>query len=452
MKTYLGMYRYSANLDLLYETPADLAIDIAPPRHNLEAMLRRIAKTGRLVLTEEESKRFLTTYGLPVVRQETTRNVGEALAAAKALGYPVVLKVVSHDITHKNAAGGVEVGICSPEDLERSYAQLLERVKLRAPDAEIEGVAVQMMVRHIDYEIILGMKKDQQFGSVIIFGSGGVGAERLADFSVSLPPLNPILARRMMEDTRIYRSLSEPPTGVDPPDLAALDELITKLSNLVVDFPEIAEIDINPVVISRGKPVAVDARIIIDQSVLDGSPDTPHLVITPYPTRFVSPWKLTDGTDVLLRPIKSEDERMIAEMLATMSEESLHDRFYEGVPEFTHNRLVRFTNIDYERELAIIAELTTKGGKRIIGVGRLIGDPERGEGEFTVIVHDKFHGRGLGYKLVDLVIGIAEERGFKRLVGTISADNQRMLDLVEELGFSVVSTEDGVTRVRLDLG
>ena len=452
VKTYLGMYRYSANLDLLYETPAELTIDIAPPRHNLEAMLRRIAKSGRLVLTEEESKRFLTTYGLPVVRQETTHNVGEALVAAKALGYPVVLKVVSHDITHKNAAGGVEVGICSPEDLERSYAQLLERVKLRSPDAEIEGVAVQMMVRHIDYEIILGMKKDRQFGSVIIFGSGGVGAERLADFSVSLPPLNPILARRMMEDTRIYRSLSEPPTGVDPPDLAALDELITKLSNLVVDFPEIAEIDINPVVIAQGKPVAVDARIIIDQSVLDGSPDTPHLVITPYPTRFVSPWKLTDGTEVLLRPIKSEDEPMIAEMLATMSEESLHDRFYEGVPEFTHNRLVRFTNIDYERELAIVAELTTKSGKRIIGVGRLIGDPERGEGEFTVIVHDKFHGRGLGYKLVDLVIGIAEERGFKRLVGTISADNQRMLDLVEELGFSAVSTSDGVTRVRLDLG
>jgi acetyltransferase len=231
-----------------------------------------------------------------------------------------------------------------------------------------------------------------------------------------------------------------------------LEELLAILSNIAVDFPEIAEIDINPVVIAQGKPVAVDARIIIDQSVLDGSPDTPHLVITPYPTRFVSPWKLTDGTDVLLRPIKSEDEPMIAEMLATMSEESLHDRFYEGVPEFTHNRLVRFTNIDYERELAIIAELTTKGGKRIIGVGRLIGDPERGEGEFTVIVHDKFHGRGLGYKLVDLVIGIAEERGFKRLVGTISADNQRMLDLVEELGFSAVSTEDGVTRVRLDLG
>ena len=452
VKTYLGMYRYSANLELLYETPAELTVDVAPPRHNLEAMLRRIAKSGRLVLTEEESKRFLTTYGIPVIRQETTHSVAEALAAAKAIGYPVVLKIVSHDITHKNAAGGVEVGICSAPDLERSYGQLLERVKERAPDAEIEGVAVQMMVRNVDYELILGMKKDLQFGSVVIFGAGGVGAEGLADFSVSLPPLNPVLARRMMEETRIYRSLAKPPKGVTPPDLDALGGMITMLSNLVVDFPEIAEIDVNPVVIADGQPVAVDARIIIDQSVLDGTPEAPHLVITPYPTRFISPWRLADGTDIILRPIKSEDEPMIAQMLATMSDEALHERFYEGVPRFDHDRLVRFTNIDYERELAIVAELTTKRGKRIIGVGRLIGDPERDEAEFTVIVHDEFHNRGLGFKLVDLIIGIAEERGFTGLFGTISADNQRMLDLTEQLGFAASSAENNIVTVRLDLG
>ena len=364
----------------------------------------------------------------------------------------MVLKIVSHDITHKNAVGGVEVGICSAPDLERSYAHILERVKERAPDAAIEGVAVQMMVRHVDYELILGMKKDLQFGSVVIFGAGGVGAEGLADFSVSLPPLNPVLARRMMEETRIYRSLAKPPKGVTPPDLAALDGMITMLSNLVVDFPEIAEIDVNPVVIAQGKPVAVDARIIIDQSVLDGTPETPHLVITPYPTRFITPWRLTDGTEILLRPIKPEDESMIAEMLSTMSEETLHERFFEGIPHFDHDRLVRFTNIDYERELAIVAELTGKRGKRIIGVGRVIGDPERGTGEFTVIVHDEFHGRGLGFKLVDLIIGIAEEKGFTELTGAISADNERMLDLTEQLGFSASPAENGVVTVRLELG
>jgi acetyltransferase len=452
VKTYLGMYRYSRNLELLYETPSELAVDLAPPRHNLEAMLRRTAKTGRLVLTEEESKRFLTTYGIPVVDQRIVKNVEEALSAAAEVGYPVVLKVVSHDITHKNASGGIELGLCSSSDLERGYAEMLARVAQRAPDATIEGVSVQKMVRNVDYELIVGMKKDRQFGSVIVFGAGGVRAEGLADFAVSLPPLNPVLARRMMEETRIYKSMQRPPRGVEPPDLAAIDELITMLSNLVVDFPEIAEIDVNPVVISNGIPIAVDARIIIDQSVLDGKPESPHLVITPYPTRFVTPWKLLDGTEVLLRPIRPEDEPMIDQMLSTMSEDALRDRFFDGVPVFNHARLVRFTNIDYEREIAMVAEMTQKNRKRIIGVGRLMGDPERGFGEFTVIVHNEFHGRGLGFKLVDVIIGIAEEKGFAQIGGSIAADNQRMLTLTEELGFRVESTENGVTKVCLDLG
>ncbi len=459
VKVYLGMYRYSRNLELLYETPSELAIDVAPPRHNLEAMLRRTAKTGRLVLTEEESKRFLTTYGMPVVEQRTAHGVDDALKAAEEIGYPVVLKVVSHDITHKNAAGGVEVGICSPPDLERGYAEIMRRVAQSEPDAAIEGISVQKMVRRVDYELILGMKKDQQFGSVIVFGTGGVRAEGLADFSVSLPPLNQVLARRMMEETRIYRSLTKPPRGIKQPDLSAIDEMITELSNLVVDFPEIAEIDINPVVVSEGRPFAVDARIVIDQSVLDGHPETPHLVITPYPTRYVAPWKLTDGTEVLMRPIKPEDEPMIGEMLATMDEATLRGRFFDGIPEWTHERLVRFTNIDYERELAIVAELTEAGGrKRIIGVGRLLGEPERGPeaqrgtGEFTVLVHNEFHGKGLGFKLVDIIIGIAEEKGFSQLGGSFAEDNARMLELTESLGFRVDSTANGVTRVCLDLG
>jgi len=452
VKTYLGMYRYSRNLELLYETPSELAIDVAPPRHNLQAMLRRIAKTGRLVLTEEESKRFLTTYGMPVIEQRTAHSVDEALQAAEEIGFPVVLKIVSHDITHKNAAGGVEVGICSEPDLMRAYAEILERVKEREPDAVIEGIAVQKMVRHVDYELILGMKKDLQFGSVIVFGAGGTGAERLADFSVSLPPLNQVLARRMMEETRIFRSLQRPPKGVTQPDLNAIDELITELSNLVVDFPEIAEIDVNPVVISGGKPIAVDARIVIDTSVLDGAPETPHLVITPYPTRYITPWKLADGTELLLRPIKPEDEPMIAEMLATMGEESLRSRFFEGVPQFTHDRLVRFANNDYEREIAMIAELAEPGHKRIIGVGRLIGDPERGAGEFTVLVHDEFQGRGLGFKLVDLLIGIAEEKGFAQIAGSFTEDNERMRELTDALGFRVDSTDEGIVSVCLDLG
>ncbi len=451
VKTYLDMFRYSRNLELLYETPAELAIDENPPHHSLEALIRRVARSGRIILTEEESKRFLTTYGMQVIGQRIAHTLDEALEAAEQTGYPVVLKIVSHEITHKNAVGGVEVGVCSPTDLERAYAEMLARVKERAPDATIEGVSVQEMVRPIDYELILGMKKDRQFGSVLVFGAGGVGAEGLADFSVSLPPLNQVLARRMMEDTRIFKSMQRSPRGVEPPDFAALDQMLTVLSNIVVDFPEIAEIDVNPVVISRGKPCAVDARIIIDQSVIDGTPETPHLIITPYPSHLVAPWKLNDGTEVLLRPIKSEDERMIGEMLATMSEASLKGRFFAGIPVFTHERLVRFTNIDYQRELAIVAEVTEGKAKRIIGVGRLIGDPERACGEFSVIVHDEFQGKGLGHKLVDLIIGIAESEGITIIEGLVGEDNKPVLSLTQELGFVVQSTQDGIVRVKLEL-
>ncbi len=451
VRTYLGMYRYARNLELLYETPAELPIDVAPPKHNLQAMLRRVARSGRNVLTEEESKRFVTTYGIPIIPQSMTTDVKGALAAAKRIGYPVVLKVVSHDITHKSAVGGVETGVCSGPDLEQAYDRLLARVDRSSPGAVIEGVSVQKMVRKVDYELILGMKKDWQFGSVIVFGAGGVGAEGLADFAVSLPPLNQVLARRMMEETRIFKTMQKPIGGAVPPDIGEIEELLTVLSNIVVDFPEIAEIDINPVVISDGKARAVDARIVIDESVLAGKPQFPHLVITPYPTRYVTPWKLSDGTEVLLRPIRPEDEPMEAEMLASVSEETLRGRFLQNLKNISHEMLVRFTNIDYDREMAIVAELTRGKKKRLIGVGRLMGEADRGRGEFAVLVHDDFQGRGLGFKLTDVIIGIAQEKGLREITGYVDADNHRMLKVVEELGFVAESTTDCVTAVRLEL-
>jgi acetyltransferase len=449
VRTYLSMYQYSRNLEQLYETPAELPIDMAPPKHNLQAMLRRVAKSGRDLLTEEESKRFITTYGFPVVPQITAEDVDEAQAAARKIGFPVVLKIVSHDITHKSAAGGVEVGVCSPDDLDAAYARMIKRVKKSSPKATIEGVSVQKMVRKVDYELILGMKKDRQFGSVIVFGSGGVAAEGLADFAVGLPPLNSTLARRMMEETRIFRTIQSPRRGVVAPQVGELEELLTMLSNIVVDFPEIAEIDINPLVISDGAAVAVDARIAIDMSVLEGKAKQPHLVITPYPTRYVTPWRLSDGTEVILRPIRPEDEPMEYELLTTTSEETLRGRFLENLVNISHEMLVRFTNIDYDREMAIVAELTRGKKKRIIGVGRLTGEADRGRGEFAVLVHDEFQGRGLGFKLTDTMIGIAQEKGLREINGYIDANNRRMLRVVSELGFVAEGTSDGVTTVKL---
>lgn len=451
VKSYMGMYEYARNLELLYETPAQLAIDVAPPIHNLRATLHRIARSGRKVLTEDESKRFVKTYGIPVVSQRLTRNVDEALVAAGRITYPVVLKIVSQGITHKSAAGGVETGVCSPQDLESAYARLLARVHKSSPKAVIDGVSVQKMVRAVDYEVILGLKKDPQFGSVIVFGEGGVAAEELDDFAVALPPLNQTLAHRMMEETRIFERMLEPPRGVTAPVIGELEELLIKLSNIAVDFPEIAEIDINPLVIAAGHACAVDARIVIDESVIAGKPKMPHLVISPYPTRYVTPWRLSDGTEVLLRPIRPEDEPLEAEMLATLSTETLRGRFFEHNIDITHEMLVRFTNIDYDREMAIIAELTHGKKKRMIGVGRLMAEADRGCGEFAVVVHDDFQSKGLGYKLTDVLIGIAQEKGLREITGYIDAGNSRMLQVVEELGFVRVRTDDRVATVRLDL-
>jgi acetyltransferase len=401
------------------------------------------------VLTEDESKRFITTYGFPVAPQIVAETEAEALSAAQKIGYPVVLKVVANEITHKSSVGGVEIGVCSPTDLEGAYQRIMKRVAKNSPKAAIEGVAVQKMVREVDFELILGMKTDHQFGSVIVFGAGGVGAEGLADFSVSLPPLNQTLARRMMEETRIFRTIQSPRRGVVAPDVCELEELLTKLSNMAVDFPEIAEIVINPLVLSDGGACAVDARIVIDTGVMEGKPTHPHLVITPYPTRYVTPWRLSDGTEVILRPIRPEDEPMEYELLKTTSEETLRARFLGNVVNITHEMLVRFTNIDYDREMAIVAEYTHGKKKRIIGVGRLMGEADKGKGEFAVLVHDDFQGRGLGFKLTDVIIGIAQEKGLREISGYIDSSNRRMLRVVTGLGFVAEETVDCVTTVRL---
>jgi acetyltransferase len=451
VRAYMSMARYTRNLELLYETPADLPIDIAPPKHNLKAMLRRAVRDGRTMLTEEESKRFISTYGFPVVDQITAGSVEEALAAASEIGYPTVLKIVAHDITHKSEAGGVELGVCSPTDLEAAYARVLGNVRESAPDATIQGVSVEKMVRKVDYELILGVKKDGQFGSVIVFGSGGVAAEGLADFAVGLPPLNETLARRMMEETQIYRRIQAGDAGVVAPRTGELEELLTILSNIVVDFPEIAQITINPLVIAEGEACAVDARIIIDTDALAGKPAHPHLVVTPYPTRYITPWRLSDGTEVLLRPIRPEDEPLEYELLTSVSDATLRNRFLGRLTSITHEALVRLTNIDYDREIAIVAELTEGTNRRMIGVGRLTGEATRGRGEFAVLVHDDFQGRGLGSKLMDILIGIAQEKGFGEIVGYIDPNNLRMLRVVSTLGFITEEPVDGVTTVKLVL-
>ncbi len=450
VQTYLHMAKYARNLELLYETPEELSVDQAPPKHHLKAFIRRAVREERAILNEEESKRFLSNYGIPVTKIHEAADLQQALAAARRTGYPVALKIVSPDITHKSDVGGVVTAICSEEALRREYDALLQRVQGAAPRARIAGVSIQPMVERIDYELILGAKKDKDFGSVILFGMGGIGTELFHDVAVGLPPLNQTLARRLMEETRVYRML-QGFRGRPPADMRELEQILVRFSNLVVDFPEIAEMDINPLAISQGTVWALDARIVIDETSLETESPYPHLVITPYPSRYVMPWKLSDGREVLLRPIRPEDEPLEREMLSTLSEESMRGRFFQVIRNIPHEMLTRFCNIDYDREMAIVAEIREAEQRQLIGIGRLIIDPDFRNSEFAVVVHDDYQGTGLGYKLIDTLIGIAQERRLEHIHGDVLSDNKRMLRVCEKLGFTAERGPEGISRLTLQL-
>ena len=329
VKTYLYMYKYFRNLKLLYETPVELSTDLSPAKHNLKALIKRAITEGRKVLTEEESKRFLINYGIPTTKPYLSRDVEDAVCMAGRIGYPVVLKITSPDITHKSDIGGVLTGIHSDEGLRAGYNSLIKKVKENVPEARMVGVSIQKMILDVDYELILGVKKDKDFGSVILFGMGGVDVEMFRDISIGLPPLNQTLAKRLMEETKVYQMLKGF-RGRTPADMRQLEQILVNFSDLIVDFPEIAEMDINPLAVSNGKPYALDARIILDSDALKYTVQFPHLVITPYPTRYIIPWKLSDGTEVTLRPIRPEDEPLEHEMLTTLSKEALNREILSG--------------------------------------------------------------------------------------------------------------------------
>jgi acetyltransferase len=450
VRTYMYMYRYRRNLDLLYETPEELPVDLMPPNSHLKLMVRKAIADGRLLLSQADADKFLDAYNIPRLGGGFAKGADEALMIARRVGYPVVLKIVSQEVVHKSDVGGVVTNITNSEMLAHEYSKLIDRVKILKPEANIDGVYVQKMATAIDYELILGSKKDRDFGAVILFGSGGIGVELFRDFAIGLPPINQVLARRMMEETTIFKALSKGLRNRSPANLKALEEVLVRFSGMVVDFPEIAEMDINPLAVAEGKVLAVDVRILLDPNPIDRTTPYPHLVILPYPTKYVVPWKLEDGTDVLLRPIRPEDEVIESEFINGLSEETSRYRFFNIVRNLPHSDLVRFCNIDYDREMAIVAEVTEGGRRREIGVGRLIAEPDRRRGEFAVVIADQYQTKGLGRKLVDMLIDVAEDRRYESIFGVVLRDNAPMLALCREMGFTVRYEED-YARVELAL-
>ena len=450
VRTYMYMYQYKRNLELLYETPEELPVDAAPPKRPLLVMMRNAAKENREILTEMEAKQLLEYYGIPTVKTSLAENVDEAVAVASQIGYPVVLKILSPDITHKTDAVGVVLNITSEEEVREAFNEITRRAKEYKPGAKLTGVTVQPMIKKLGYEVILGSKKDPLFGPIILFGMGGVGVELYRDVAFGRPPLNQPLARRIMEETKVYQLLKgyrkHPPAN-----LKLLEELMIRFSQMLLDLPQLKEVDINPLFIDEKEALALDARVVLDlEEVFKETKPHTHLVISPYPKKYETLWPLRDGRKVLLRPIKPKDEPLWLEMFRSLSPEAIRYRFFEIIKDTPHEVRVRYCNIDYDRELAIVAELTEKGERKIIGVARLVLEPDGKTGEIAFIVADPWQNLGLGSKLLDYMIEISAEKGVETIYGIMHRENYQAIRLMKKMGFNLQCQGDMV-RATLNL-
>jgi acetyltransferase len=446
VSTFMYMYSYTQNLELLYQTPEELTVELTAAT-SLKAILKQVYCEGRQVLTLPESLRFLEAYKIPAVKTLVAHTADEAETLSSKLGYPLVMKALSPQVTHKSNIEGVLLNVCSSLEVQAFFGELAKKVKKYDNTAEFQGAILQPMIRKKGYELFVGSKKDLQFGSIILFGMGGTDVELFKDVNVGFPPLNQVLARRLIEGTVVYKQAlsSGLPLPVKP-----LEEILVKFSQLVIDFPEIKEIDVNPLIVDNNSAVAVDARIVIDAEVLTREVGLhEHLVIAPYPNKYVTRWKLKDGTPVLLRPIKPEDEGRFNELFQSLSEETKRLRFFEIIKEMPHETLTRYCNLDYDREIAIVAEV--QSSRQIIGAVRLIIEPDKKNAEFAILVGDQWQGFGLGSKLMDHLIEVGRDMGLKRIHGFVMQSNFKMLSLCKEKGFSSETVDEDTVRVTLSL-
>jgi len=448
---FMYMYNYARNLELLHETPEELAIKTLENKRHLDEILERIAKEGREFLTEPESKEFLEAYGIPTAKAYVARTVKEAVEVASKIGYPIAMKILSPQIIHKSDIGGVILGITSKTQVKKCFLDLIRQVKRRDPSVKIEGVTIQPMIRKDGYELIVGSKKDPLFGSIIAFGTGGIATEIFNDISVGFPPLNQVLARRLIEQTKAYLYLSG--YGDKPPaNIRALEEILVKFSQLIIDFPQIKEIDINPLVVDEHDAVALDGRIIIDLNCIFASfRPYEHLNILPYPKKYLTECVIRDGKKVLLRPIKPEDEPLMVDLFRSFSEETMRSAFFQVIKEFTHENLARYCNIDYDREMTIVAERTENEERRIMGIVNLIVQPDGKRGEIMIVIGDPWQNLGLGSKMLDYIISIGRDMELKSLFGEILAENLRMIHLFTVRGFEIKTLSDESCKATLDL-
>ena len=446
VRAFMDIYRFSQNIEMLQQIPSRLPRRLEFNRQKAKALIHAGLKTENHFLTEMESKALLSAYGIPVNRMETAATKEEAIEIAKDMGFPVVLKINSPDISHKSDANGVLLDLKNEQEVSNAFEQIIRNAKSYNSDAMLDGVTIQPMVQHTDLELILGAKKDRDFGPVILFGMGGIFTEVLKDQAIALPPLNRLLAKRLMEKTSVYRLL-QGYRNIPPANLELLEEILIRLAHLVTDFSEIQELDINPLVVTANGFSAIDARVLL------GSAETPaplHLVISPYPDQYEEHIKTNTGVDIFTRPIRPDDAPRLVELFESLSPRSVYLRFFTPMKRLPHSMLARFTQIDYDRHIALVALAESESNEKMLGVGRVILGRNLREAEFSVVVSDSWQGKGIGAALLQRCLFIAKERGIQRVMGTVLSENTQMLALGRKLGFNI-KKELGVPEYELSI-
>ena len=446
MFTY--MVKYADNLRSLYETPILNSANNGKPIDSKLATLiiQEARKSGRTILTEFESKELLSTYGIPTVDTRIAKNEDDAVKNADKIGYPVVLKLHSETITHKTDVGGVRLNLKDADAVRKAFKAIQKSVKEKSGEKSADGkpnflgVTVQPMVEPEGYELILGSSIDPQFGPVLLFGLGGQMVEVFKDRSLGLPPLNATLARRMMEQTKIYTALKGV-RGRKSIDMAALELLMVRFSQLIADQSWIKEVDINPLLVSPERIIALDARVVIfDQDTKEE--DLPSLAIRPYPSKYVCSWKSKTGAMVTIRPVRSEDETLLVKFHENLSDRTVYMRYLHPMllsQRAAHVRLSRICHSDYDREITLIAEQEDPetGECRVIGAGRLSKIHSLDEGRCSLLISDLYHGQGIGTELMRRLIQISKDEKLRRIEVLITPDNQVMQHIFEKLGFKI---------------
>lgn len=435
--SYLSAYH--KNQKFLMQMPGPLSHHLEPDVEGASMIIEGALQEKRKILTEMESKALLAAFHIPVAQTMVARSPNEALLIAQQLGFPVAMKVNSPDITHKSDSGGVLLNLVNAQAVRGAYHEIIKNVKQSRPDAKVDGISIQpMIVKPNGRELMVGVTNDPVFGPVITFGAGGTSVEIMGDRSVSLPPLNTFLVKDMINSTHIAKMLGAF-RHMPAADMDALESVLLRVSEMVCELPMLMEMDINPLILDENGVLAADARVVVE--LRSPSADRySHMAIYPYPTHLVNYWQRTDGTDVVIRPIRPEDAELTQEFVRNLSEETRYFRYMNSFQELSESMLIRFTQIDYSREMALIAVLNEQEKEVELGVTRYAINPDGESCEFALVVADNMRGTGLGLKLMVALMDAARSKGLKIMEGEVLKNNVSMLKLMKRLGFTIESS------------